>query len=93
MIRVTLLSQSGNGPVSQLASSNWKERLAGMESLMNTIKVMEPKDFQCQVLVGIIIKKPGLKDTNFQVLTLAFINQSPLFGLIISQQLQLFLYL
>ena len=51
----------------QLASSNWKERLAGMESLMDKIKVTEPKDFQSQVLVGIILKKPGLKDTNFQV--------------------------
>ena len=37
----------GSGAVTQLASSNWKERLAGMESLMDKIKVMEPKDFLC----------------------------------------------
>ncbi|XP_033753517.1 cytoskeleton-associated protein 5-like [Pecten maximus] len=54
--------------VAQLASSNWKERLAGMEKIATTLKSLSKDEIPCQALLRTLCKKPGLKDTNFQVL-------------------------
>ncbi|OWF42942.1 cytoskeleton-associated protein 5-like [Mizuhopecten yessoensis] len=54
--------------VAQLSSSNWKERLASMEKMSTTLKGLSKDDIPCQALLRTVCKKPGLKDTNFQVL-------------------------
>ncbi|KAJ8298919.1 hypothetical protein KUTeg_022979 [Tegillarca granosa] len=54
----------------QLDSSNWKERLAAVENMTQVVKGKEKKEIPCQVVVRTVNKKPGLKDTNFQVLKL-----------------------
>jgi cytoskeleton-associated protein 5 len=51
-----------------LSSNNWKERLQSVESIANKIKSMPSDDVPCQVIVRTLAKKPGLKDTHFQVL-------------------------
>ncbi|KAL3842600.1 hypothetical protein ACJMK2_020593 [Sinanodonta woodiana] len=56
--------------MNQLASANWKERLAAMENFTEVVKKMDRDQIPCQVFVRIICKKPGLKETNFQVLKL-----------------------
>lgn len=55
----------------QLADSNWKERLAGIEALSEQVKNMDPNT-SSQVLIRVLAKKPGWKDTNFQVLKAKF---------------------
>ncbi|KAE8740038.1 hypothetical protein FOCC_FOCC014444 [Frankliniella occidentalis] len=54
--------------LSGLLDNVWKNRLAAVEEFDRTIKMMEKSDAQTQVLVRTLHKKPGLKDTNFQVL-------------------------
>ncbi|XP_015596923.1 protein mini spindles isoform X2 [Cephus cinctus] len=56
--------------ISGLVDSNWKTRLAAVEQLLETIKDMKPADVSSQVIVRTLAKKPGFKDTNFQVLKL-----------------------
>ena len=51
----------------QLENSNWKERLAGMEKFTQLVKSMSPNEVPCQICVRAVNKKPGLKETNFQV--------------------------
>ncbi|XP_053545283.1 cytoskeleton-associated protein 5-A [Bombina bombina] len=51
-----------------LDSSNWKERLASMEEFQKSVEVMERNDIPCQALVKMLAKKPGFKETNFQVM-------------------------
>uniref|UniRef100_A0A8B9JKJ9 Cytoskeleton associated protein 5 n=1 Tax=Astyanax mexicanus TaxID=7994 RepID=A0A8B9JKJ9_ASTMX len=50
-----------------LDSANWKERLAAMEEFH---KVTIVKEMPCQALVRMLAKKPGWKETNFQVMQL-----------------------
>ncbi|XP_053545282.1 cytoskeleton-associated protein 5 [Bombina bombina] len=52
----------------QLDSSNWKERLASMEEFQKSVEVMERNNIPCQALVRMLAKKPGFKETNFQVM-------------------------
>ncbi|XP_075044282.1 cytoskeleton-associated protein 5 isoform X2 [Mixophyes fleayi] len=52
----------------QLDSSNWKERLASMEEFQKAVETMEKSDIPCQALVKMLAKKPGFKETNFQVM-------------------------
>ncbi|XP_059831965.1 cytoskeleton-associated protein 5 isoform X3 [Hypanus sabinus] len=52
----------------QLDSSNWKERLASMEEFQKGVEVTEKKALPCQALVRMLSKKPGWKETNFQVM-------------------------
>ncbi|XP_069761542.1 cytoskeleton-associated protein 5 isoform X3 [Narcine bancroftii] len=52
----------------QLGSSNWKERLASMEEFQKGVEVTERKMLPCQALVRMLAKKPGWKETNFQVM-------------------------
>ncbi|ETN59361.1 microtubule associated protein xmap215 [Anopheles darlingi] len=56
--------------ISGLADSNWKTRLSAIESFSSTIPEIEPKPSISQILLRTLTKKPGLKDTNFQVLKL-----------------------
>ncbi|XP_017656236.1 cytoskeleton-associated protein 5 [Nannospalax galili] len=51
-----------------LDSSNWKERLACMEEFQKTVELMERTEMPCQALVKMLAKKPGWKETNFQVM-------------------------
>ncbi|GFO33537.1 cytoskeleton-associated protein 5 [Plakobranchus ocellatus] len=56
--------------LTNLLSANWKERLAAMESFVKVVSSTSKDDIPCQVCIRTICKKPGLKDTNFQVLKL-----------------------
>ncbi|XP_055620318.1 protein mini spindles isoform X4 [Toxorhynchites rutilus septentrionalis] len=60
--------------VQGLVDSNWKTRLAAMESLSGEIANLDPKCGHSQVILRFIAKKPGLKDTNFQVMKLKLEN-------------------
>ena len=51
-----------------LSSSNWKERLQSVETIANKIKTMPSDEVPCQILVRTLGKKPGFKDSHFQVL-------------------------
>ncbi|XP_062276315.1 cytoskeleton-associated protein 5 isoform X3 [Scomber scombrus] len=52
----------------QLDSSNWKERLASMEEFQRAVETMDKAQMPCQALVRMLAKKPGWKETNFQVM-------------------------
>uniref|UniRef100_A0A3Q3VRP5 TOG domain-containing protein n=1 Tax=Mola mola TaxID=94237 RepID=A0A3Q3VRP5_MOLML len=52
----------------QLDSANWKERLASMEEFQRSVETMETTLIPCQALVKMLAKKPGWKETNFQVM-------------------------
>ncbi|XP_030845166.1 cytoskeleton-associated protein 5-A isoform X3 [Strongylocentrotus purpuratus] len=54
--------------LTQLASSNWKERLAAMEEFTKKVENMEKNDINAQVFVRVLAKKPGFKEANFQVM-------------------------
>ncbi|KAL8599784.1 hypothetical protein ACOMHN_052297 [Nucella lapillus] len=56
--------------LSGLTSANWKERLGAMEKISDMVKTMSKEEIPCQVFVRLLKKKPGLKETNFQVLKL-----------------------
>ncbi|NXF32228.1 CKAP5 protein, partial [Nyctibius bracteatus] len=53
--------------IQQLDSGNWKERLACMEEFQKAVELMERSEMPCQALVRMLAKKPGCKETNFQV--------------------------
>ncbi|XP_013885628.1 cytoskeleton-associated protein 5 isoform X2 [Austrofundulus limnaeus] len=52
----------------QLDSTNWKERLASMEEFQRAVETMDGAVMPCQALVRMLAKKPGWKETNFQVM-------------------------
>uniref|UniRef100_A0A7N8WW94 Cytoskeleton associated protein 5 n=1 Tax=Mastacembelus armatus TaxID=205130 RepID=A0A7N8WW94_9TELE len=52
----------------QLDSANWKERLACMEEFQRAVETMDKVVMPCQALVRMLAKKPGWKETNFQVM-------------------------
>ncbi|KAM6937380.1 cytoskeleton-associated protein 5 [Xenentodon cancila] len=52
----------------QLDSANWKERLASMEEFQRAVETMDKVVMPCQALVRMLAKKPGWKETNFQVM-------------------------
>ncbi|CAH1174022.1 unnamed protein product [Phaedon cochleariae] len=54
--------------VGEISSANWKTRLSAAEQIMTEIQGMDSKTVPTQALVKFIAKRPGLKDTNFQVL-------------------------
>uniref|UniRef100_A0A8C3LGA5 Cytoskeleton associated protein 5 n=1 Tax=Chrysolophus pictus TaxID=9089 RepID=A0A8C3LGA5_CHRPC len=54
--------------IQQLDSGNWKERLASMEEFQKAVELMERSEMPCQALVRMLAKKPGWKETNFQVM-------------------------
>ncbi|KAL1247383.1 hypothetical protein QQF64_022759 [Cirrhinus molitorella] len=51
-----------------LDSANWKERLASMEDFQRAVEQMDKSEMPCQALVKMLAKKPGWKETNFQVM-------------------------
>lgn len=53
-----------------LVEQDWKTRLTAVQSFQQTLSTFEEKCGHSQVLVRVLAKKPGLKDTNFQVLKL-----------------------
>uniref|UniRef100_A0A8C5SD62 Cytoskeleton associated protein 5 n=1 Tax=Laticauda laticaudata TaxID=8630 RepID=A0A8C5SD62_LATLA len=54
--------------IQQLDSGNWKERLACMEEFQKAVELMNKTEMPCQALVRMLAKKPGWKETNFQVM-------------------------
>ncbi|CAL8262817.1 unnamed protein product [Merluccius merluccius] len=56
--------------LAQLDSANWKERLASMEEFQRAVETMDKAEMPCQALVRMLAKKPGWKETNFQVMQL-----------------------
>ncbi|XP_054632925.1 cytoskeleton-associated protein 5 isoform X1 [Dunckerocampus dactyliophorus] len=54
--------------IQQLDSANWKERLASMEEFQKAVETMDTTTMPCQALVRMLAKKPGWKETNFQVM-------------------------
>ncbi|KAJ8966867.1 hypothetical protein NQ314_003261 [Rhamnusium bicolor] len=54
--------------IGDIASANWKSRLSATEQIMTEIQTLDSKSVPTQALVKFLAKKPGLKDTNFQVL-------------------------
>ncbi|XP_078478550.1 cytoskeleton-associated protein 5 [Lampetra planeri] len=52
----------------QLDSANWKERLASMEEFQRAVETMDKSVMPCQALVRMLARKPGWKETNFQVM-------------------------
>ncbi|VDN99387.1 unnamed protein product [Rodentolepis nana] len=58
----------GEGLLTELASSVWKERLAAMETAQSKIRSADASQLSCQLVCRLIMRKPGLKDNNFQVL-------------------------
>jgi cytoskeleton-associated protein 5 len=55
--------------ISGLVDSNWKTRLSSIETFLQLLSSFDSKG-HTQILVRVLGKKPGLKDTNFQVLKL-----------------------
>ncbi|CAD0203565.1 unnamed protein product [Chrysodeixis includens] len=55
-------------PASALGDSNWKNRLSSVQSFYSTVQGLSSSDATSQVLFRSLNKKPGLKDTNVQVL-------------------------
>lgn len=53
--------------ITGLVDSNWKTRLAAVTQLSDTVKTMDSAEVPTQVIVRTLAKKPGFKDTNFQV--------------------------
>lgn len=56
--------------ISGLIDSNWKTRLSSIETFLQLLSSFDSKCGHTQIFVRVLGKKPGLKDTNFQVLKL-----------------------
>ncbi|KAL7034400.1 hypothetical protein ACKWTF_007947 [Chironomus riparius] len=56
--------------INGLCDSNWKTRLQSIETFLQLLSTFDSKCGHTQILVRVLAKKPGLKDTNFQVLKL-----------------------
>ncbi|XP_061773352.1 cytoskeleton-associated protein 5 isoform X2 [Nerophis ophidion] len=54
--------------IQQLDSPSWKERLASMEEFQKAVETLDEKTIPCQALVRMLAKKPGWKETIFQVM-------------------------
>lgn len=54
--------------LSGLSDSLWKARLTAVEAFLICLDGVEAKPGNSQALIRVLCKKPGLKDTNFQVL-------------------------
>ncbi|GAC71621.1 cdk activating kinase [Moesziomyces antarcticus T-34] len=70
---------------SSSAASNWKERLAGMSDFNDWLKV-EAESVEAEIIVRALGKKPGWKESNFQVMAEVYkalqllANDCPTFG-------------
>ncbi|KAL5108615.1 Cytoskeleton-associated protein 5 [Taenia crassiceps] len=57
----------GAALLTELASAVWKERLAAIEVAQTKIRAAD-SSVSCQLVCRLVMRKPGLKDNNFQVL-------------------------
>ncbi|XP_053685172.1 protein mini spindles [Sabethes cyaneus] len=60
--------------INGLVDSSWKTRLAAVENLSGIVANIENKCGYSQITLRFLAKKPGLKDTNFQVLKIKLEN-------------------
>ena len=73
------------GIAAQLASGAWKERLAGMSEFNDWLK-LEAETVESEIIVRALGKKPGWKESNFQVMAEVYkalqllANDCPTFG-------------
>lgn len=58
----------GEARLTQMASSNWKERLEAVDEMTKVIEGMSGDSINAQVVVRTLARKPGWKDSNIQVL-------------------------
>ncbi|CAH8448402.1 unnamed protein product [Schistosoma bovis] len=58
----------GEALIKQLSDTNWKERLQAVEQMKSNIHSFTSSDVPTQILCRAVLLKPGIKDTNFQVL-------------------------
>lgn len=56
--------------IADLVNSDWKQRLSAVQNFQQALSSFDAKCGHTQVLLRVLAKKPGLKDTNFQVLKL-----------------------
>ena len=56
-----------SGLLDQLAHTNWKERLAGHEQFKEFVESLPPDQMQSLLFAKVLARKPGWKDSNFQV--------------------------
>ncbi|GET04485.1 microtubule associated protein [Rhizophagus clarus] len=55
-----------------LSEKNWKLRLEAIENLQTTLEEMDPSEIEAELVIRFLSKKPGWKESNFQVLSKAF---------------------
>ncbi|CAH8441458.1 unnamed protein product [Schistosoma turkestanicum] len=58
----------GEALIKQMSDTNWKERLQAVEQIKSNIQSFTSSDVPTQILCRAVLLKPGIKDTNFQVL-------------------------
>ncbi|CAO1622080.1 unnamed protein product [Sympodiomycopsis kandeliae] len=69
----------------QVANSNWKERLAGMQAFSTWLD-REAESVESEIIIRALSKKPGWKESNFQVMAEVYkifkqlAEQCPTFG-------------
>ncbi|CAH0561277.1 unnamed protein product [Brassicogethes aeneus] len=54
--------------IGEMSDSNWKTRLAAVEKIAADLRDRDAKSVPTQAVIKVLARKPGLKDTNFQVL-------------------------
>ena len=57
-----------SGLFEQLSVTAWKERLAAHEQFKEFIQGLSPGEMNSILFIKVLGKKPGWKDSNFQVL-------------------------
>ncbi|KAG9290927.1 hypothetical protein G9A89_011077 [Geosiphon pyriformis] len=55
-----------------LGDKNWKLRLAAIETLYTTLDEMDPSEIEAELVIRFLSKKPGWKESNFQIMSKAF---------------------
>ncbi|KAM3186859.1 hypothetical protein ACTXT7_003450 [Hymenolepis weldensis] len=68
VVEAKLTEFLGEGLLTELSSSVWKERLAALETAQSKIRSADASQLSCQLVCRLMMRKPGLKDNNFQVL-------------------------
>ncbi|CAH8828703.1 unnamed protein product [Trichobilharzia szidati] len=58
----------GEATIKQMSDTNWKERLQAVEQLKSNFQSSTSSGVPTQILCRAVLLKPGIKDTNFQVL-------------------------
>ncbi|KAM3584347.1 hypothetical protein VKS41_003168 [Umbelopsis sp. WA50703] len=66
--------------MAEIADSQWKIRLAAMESLYSHIEAMDPSEIEPEIIIRVLSKKPGWKEMNFQVMGKLFNTMQLLAG-------------